>query len=309
MIPSRCRTRKPDTEALGSPSYRHRKAAARAEGKPKTLLDRRGGNGRKLRNTMRKALLLLPVLTVSAVLAQTPTKNPRDGDAAAIQGGKLRFELTCAECHGIDAKGVFGPDLTTLWLTGTTDDRIFQTVRRGIQGSSMPASRLPDDDVWSVLAYVKTLAPNVPPPKRTGNAENGEKIFAARCGACHQVNGRGGYLGPDRTRIGSSRPPEVLARDIRNASAVIVPGYRSVTLVTSDGRRVRGVVKNEDAFSIQVMDTQNKLQGYLKSSLKEVVAEPKSVMPDFAPAQLPEQDLNDLLQYLGTLRGAAPARG
>jgi putative heme-binding domain-containing protein len=255
---------------------------------------------------MRNAMLLLAVLPVTAALAQAPVKNPREGDPAAIQGGKLRFELSCAECHGIDAKGVFGPDLTTIWSTGLTDDRIFQTVRRGVQGSSMPASRLPDDEVWSILAYVKTLAPNIPPPTRGGNAENGERIFSTKCAACHQVNGRGGYVGPDLSRIGSSRSPEILIRDIRNASATIVPGYRPVTLVTSDGKRVRGVVKNEDAFSIQVMDMQNRLQGYSKSALKDVIAEKKSVMPDFAPAQLSDQDLNDLVRYLGTLRGAAP---
>src|SRR5437773_12196650 len=111
---------------------------------------------------MRTVFLLL-VLSTSTALAQAPAaKNPRAGDPNAIRAGLARFQLSCAECHGIDAKGVFGPDLTTLWAAGVSEERIFDIVRRGIQGSSMPASRVPDDEIWAVLAYLRTLAPSVP---------------------------------------------------------------------------------------------------------------------------------------------------
>jgi putative heme-binding domain-containing protein len=249
--------------------------------------------------------ILLSVLAISAAFAQAPAKNPREGDPGAIQVGMARFQLSCAECHGVDAKGVFGPDLTTLRAAEVSDERIFQTVRRGVPGSSMPASRLPDDDIWAILAYLQTLAPAAPPPPPTGDAGNGERVFRARCASCHRVNGRGGYLGPDLSRIGSSRSREALIRDIRNASASIVPGYKPVTLVTADGRRIRGVVKNEDAFSIRFMDTRDELQGYLKSALREVIDEPGSVMPDFGPEQLSDRELDDVVRFLGTLRGTA----
>jgi hypothetical protein len=88
----------------------------------------------------------------------------------------------------------------------------------------------------------------------------------------------------------------------------IVPGYKPVTLVTADGRRVRGVTKGDDAFSIRIMDTREQLQGYLKSTLREVIEEPRSLMPDFDAQRLSERDLDDLLRYLSTLRGANPAR-
>ena len=38
------------------------------------------------------------------------------------------------------------------------------------------------------------------------------------------------------------------------------PGYESVTLVTKDGQKIRGVKKNEDVFSIQIMDTRERIQ-------------------------------------------------
>ena len=82
------------------------------------------------------------------------------------------------------------------------------------------------------------------------------------------------------------------------------PTFETVTLVTKDGQRIRGAKKNEDVFSIQVMDTRERIQGYLKSNLQEVIYEKTSLMPAFAQARLNDGDLNDLVGYLTTLRGA-----
>ena len=75
-----------------------------------------------------------------------------------------------------------------------------------------------------------------------------------------------------------------------------------MTLVTRDGQRIRGVKKNEDEFSIQIVDMRERLQGYLKANLTEIVNEPQSVMPAYSAAQLNDRALDDLLQYLSTLR-------
>lgn len=281
------------------------------------------GFRRLLRSTI-CALLAGVVLTMDLIdwrnsaWAQTPAtkpipaKNPREGDPQAIRLGTARYELVCAECHGMDAKGVFGPDLTTLWALGLTDERLFRTVRQGVPGTSMPpapAGRLPDDEVWAILAYLRTLATAEPPPPATGDAANGERVFQANCAVCHRVKGAGGYLGPDLSRIGSSRARDTLARKIRQPNALpILPGYKPVTLVTNDGRRIGGVTKGDDAFSIRIMDTSERLQGYAKSSLREVIYETRSLMPEFDARQLGERDLDDLLRYLGTLRGNSPAR-
>jgi hypothetical protein len=55
-------------------------------------------------------------------------------------------------------------------------------------------------------------------------------------------------------------------------------------------------------FSIQVMDLRERIQGYLKSTLQEVVYEKSSLMPAFGAGRLNDSDLNDLLGYLMTLR-------
>ena len=91
---------------------------------------------------------------------QRPTKNPLEGNAPAISNGGAMFRTRCAGCHGPDARGYVGPDLTGVWLAGSTDDRLFDIVRRGIPGTEMtPADplRVSDRDIWQVLAFLRTL--------------------------------------------------------------------------------------------------------------------------------------------------------
>jgi cytochrome c oxidase cbb3-type subunit 3 len=242
----------------------------------------------------------------AASRASRPGKNPLEGKADAIQNGGAMFRTRCAGCHGPDARGYLGPDLTGLWASGSTDDRIFDTVRRGVPGTEMPAAdpqRVPDRDIWMILAYVRTLGAAAPAAAAAGNAANGAQIFRANCLGCHMVGGEGGQLGPDLSRIGSGRPRPALAAKVRGTSDVIRAGYEPVTLVTRDGQRIRGVRKNEDEFSIQLMDVRQRLQGYLKSDLAEIVEEKQSVMPPYGPDRLGDRDLDDLLSYLTTLGG------
>jgi cytochrome c oxidase cbb3-type subunit 3 len=252
--------------------------------------------------------------TVQNTASRAPvsaSKNPLEGKPDAIQNGGAMFRTRCAGCHGPDARGYLGPDLTGLWASGSADTRIFDIVRRGVPGTEMPPAdpqRVPDRDIWQILAYVRTLSGTVPPSVTAGNAANGAQIFRATCLGCHMIGGEGGQLGPDLSRIGSGRPRTALANKLRGTSDVIRSGYEPVTLVTRDGERIRGVRKNEDEFSIQIMDVRQRVQGYLKANLTDVVEEKQSVMPVYGPDRLNDRDLDDLLSYLNTLRGPGSGR-
>lgn len=239
-----------------------------------------------------------------------PTKNPFEGNFLAISNGGAMFRSRCAGCHGPDGRGYLGPDLTAFWAEGGTDDRMFDIVRRGVPGTEMTGAdplRVLDKDIWQILAYVRTLAA-VPASPPKGEAANGERIFSTHCSSCHRVDGRGGQLGPDLSRIGSARPRAGLLSKLRGSSDFIRPGYEPVTLVTREGEVIRGVKKNEDEFSIQIMDMQERLQGYLKATLIALTIEKQSLMPVYGPDRLNTRDVDDLLQYLTTLRGADGAR-
>ena len=238
-----------------------------------------------------------------------PSSNPLEGNAQAISNGAAMFRTRCAGCHGPGARGYLGPDLTGFWAAGGSDDRMFAIVRRGVPGTDMIGAdpqRVLDKEIWQMLAYIRTLSA-VPAAPPTGDAANGERIFRANCNGCHRVNGRGGVLGPDLSRIGSARPRAGLQSKIRGSADFIRPGYEPVTLVTKDGERIRGVRKNEDEFSIQIMDARERLQGYLKANLAEFTTDRQSLMPVYGPDRLGDHDLDDLLRYLTSLRGATDA--
>lgn len=248
-----------------------------------------------------------------AASAQTPpVKNPFEGNPDAIRNGMGYYRSRCADCHGIDARGVRAPDLTQVWASGRTDEGLFNTIRGGVPGTEMPAfvpPRNPDVEIWQALAYLRTLAAPAPTDPPRGDAENGERIFRASCAGCHRVNGSGGRLGPDLSRIGVARSRTTVVARIRRGFEEAGPGFEPVTLTPAEGPPIRGVKKNEDMFSVQVMDTSERIQGYDKETMMAVVDTPRSLMPVFGPDRLSDSDLDDLVSYLMTLRGFNPAVG
>jgi putative heme-binding domain-containing protein len=238
-----------------------------------------------------------------------PTKNPYEGKADAIQAGMGQFRSRCADCHGMDARGVRAPDLTQVWASGRTDDGLFKTLKNGVPGTEMPAfgPRMFDIEAWQILAYLRTIAAPTSADMGRGNADNGQRIFRANCAGCHRVNGTGGRLGPDLSRIGVSRSRDVIVKQIRGATEDFKSGYEPVTITTKEGQSIRGVKKNEDLFSVQIMDARERIQGYEKDQMRSVADEKKSAMPVYGPDRLNEKDLDDLLAYLNTLRGFDPS--
>jgi len=238
-----------------------------------------------------------------------PQANPLAGNPQAIQAGMGMFRARCADCHGMNARGYRGPDLTQVWASGRTDDGLFRTLRNGISGSEMPAlsDRTPDHEIWQLLAYLRTLAAPAPSDPPRGNAENGEKIFRGQCSACHRVDGRGGRIGPDLSRVGASRTRTTIVNQVRGAVEGFRPGYAPVILTPREGQPIHAVKKNEDLFSVQVMDTRERIQGYLKEDI-EVADQKQSLMPVYEVDTITESDLDDLIAYMVTLRGPlAPA--
>ncbi len=260
---------------------------------------------------VRSALILaLIALAGSFVAAQErevrserhPGSNPHLNNKESIRGGMSLYRRLCGECHGLDATGYRGPNLLT-YMAGASDEALFQTIRRGVPGSEMPASNRPDVELLQMIAYLRNMnavAPSDSVP--VGNVANGSQLFAKQCANCHRVAGKGGRIGPDLSRIGSARTRDALVREIRTPHEWIPPAYETVTVVTKDGQKVRGVKKNEDAFSIQVMDMRERIQGYLKSNV-EVQYDKSSLMPAFDAKRLNDSDLSDLVGYLTTLRG------
>lgn len=248
----------------------------------------------------------IAVSTSSGAAQTSEIRNPGEGQPKAIERGEYVYKRRCASCHGFDARGYRAPDLTTgQFSRGTSDAQLHRVITRGIPTTEMPAAAMDDDEVWALISYMRTLIVPTPNADARGNAETGEKIYwgKAGCGSCHMISGKGGRLGPDLSRIGMARSPMALAREIRSTAEYIPPGYEPVTVVTRDGRQIRGCRKNEDSFSIQIMDTNEQLLTFLKNDVREVIDEKRSLMPDYGPDKLTDTEFDDLLAYLRTLRG------
>ena len=258
------------------------------------------------------SLVLAGTLLAVAQERERPAVNPLAGDAAAIRQGQNIYRGRCAVCHGIDAKGYRGSDLTTGdWVHGGSDAQIAKTISEGVPGTEMPANAtLSDDEVWMLIAYLRTLSAPGGPVADRGDPARGEQLFwaagGANCGRCHMVGGRGGRLGPVLSRIGASRSAAALEREIRRPGEVIPIGFETVTVTTADGKKVRGLRKNEDTFSVQVMTPTEDVLSFAKPAAL-VDAEPqRSLMPAYGPDRLNDTDLADVVRYLRSLRGSTP---
>lgn len=273
---------------------------------------------------MRKCSRMCAALLVVSVCAfpqdkdQRPTKNPVTGDAAAIREGQSLFRANCSPCHGLEGSGGGrGPDLTSgRWVHGGTDGEIFRTIEGGVPGTEMPANAFEDSEIWSLVAYLRSLNPSRARPG--GNAKEGEKLFFGKqgCSQCHMVAGRGGLLGPDLTRVGAGRSIQYLTDSMRdpdrdfsvmpldpNNHYAVPVEWGSVTVITKQGTRITGVPKNEDAFTLQMMGEDNRLYLLVKKDLAEVRHERRSLMPAYSDQRLSAAELRDLLSYLTGLGG------
>jgi cytochrome c oxidase cbb3-type subunit III len=264
--------------------------------------------------------MLVEGLFVRRVIGQDkPISNPVAGNPAAIKEGASLFRSNCSPCHGAEARGGGrGPDLTGgRWVHGSSDASVFRTITQGVPGTEMSANGFEDSETWAIIAYLRSLAP-AKNAVVSGDRAKGEKIFSgsAGCSTCHMVQGRGGLLGPDLSRVGAARPVSYLIDSVRepNKELSSEPSdpnnhyglplvYDTVTAVTSSGQKITGVAKNEDTFSIQILDTNQRLQLLLKKDLKEVVHERKSLMTAYSEEMLSATDLQDLVAYLTSLLG------
>lgn len=103
-------------------------------------------------------------------------------DAETIAGGKAIFAQNCAACHGADAQGVVGPNLTDdYWLHGGKINDLFKTIKYGVAAKGMPTweKQLSSKQIAEVANYIKSLhganPANAKEPQGTKDEGAGDK--------------------------------------------------------------------------------------------------------------------------------------
>lgn len=134
-----------------------------------------------------------------------------------------------------------------------------------------------------------------------GNAAAGRAIFFERtqvsCVRCHKIEGQGGDVGPDLTRISPDKTRKYLLEAVVVPNRAIAKNFETALVITDDGKVVSGIVKEEDAESLRLMTAEGKLVRIPKSSIEER-REGKSAMPDDLAKQLTPGDVRDLVEFL-----------
>jgi cytochrome c oxidase cbb3-type subunit 3 len=101
----------------------------------------------------------------SAAAISADAANPESSDPSAVaEGHKLFISMNCAGCHGYDAKGGMGPNLTdTYWRYGGTPAQIYQSISSGRpQGMPSWGKKLPARSIWQLTAYLQSLGGSFP---------------------------------------------------------------------------------------------------------------------------------------------------
>lgn len=246
--------------------------------------------------------------------------SPQDTKAVQLtpddlEHAKQAFETRCSTCHGLDGGGAMGPNIQGIpFRLGV--DAVANVIKNGMPGG-MPAfsSQLDADQIQQVVGYLLTLA-RKDEGKVTGDAAAGKQVYqSSGCANCHTIAGEGGDIGPELTTVGQSRGPNYLRNtilypgtDLPQERSFLESGGRLqflfIQVVTKDGRTVDGTRVAEDSFHIVLEDAQGKFHSFRKDQLRELKKEPgKSTMPS-AKGKLSDPQVNDLVTYLASLKGA-----
>jgi len=222
-----------------------------------------------------------------------------------VAHGKRLYVGQCALCHGIEGVGGRGPALNRPMLSRAKDNHaLYIVIKNGVAGTEMPAAwQLTDREVWRVVGYIRSLN-RVEAAKSAGDAGQGRELYRAKgCAGCHIIRGEGGASGPELTEIGARRSAAYLREALIEPTASAPEGFLVVSLITRAGRNLRGVRVNEDSFTIQLRDDEDRFHSFRKNELRSLKKEfGVSTMPSYK--SLAATELDDLVAYLASLGGA-----
>jgi cytochrome c oxidase cbb3-type subunit 3 len=226
-----------------------------------------------------------------------PSYDPKE-----IEAGNRIFVESCAVCHGVDGRGsARGPSLTQgLVVSRGSDEEVAGVIRLGIPNSGMPPFALPDGEIKQLVAFIRSLSIKAAQLAVSGDRDLGKQLFfgRGRCSGCHMIRGRGGLLGPDLSNVGGDRTLAEIRQSIVRPGLSEGARYRGATVITAQGEKIAGTLRNRDNFSLQMMDTQGNLHFFSSAELREVTFQEKSAMPENYGKLLNELELQNLLAFL-----------
>jgi len=221
---------------------------------------------------------------------------------AEIENGARLFQASCATCHGPKGDTVRGVALLSgQFRRATSDEQLVKIILEGIPGTSMPPNNYSELEAGMLVAYMRGIAAGENVEVTTGDLERGRALFngKGKCASCHAPDSR---TAPSLADVGALRRPLEIEQSLLDPSADLHPDYRTVRAVTKSGAVVTGRLLNQSTFSVQIMDSTQRLRAFDRADLKEFVIMRTSEMPSYR-GTLDTQEVADLVAFLTTQRG------
>jgi putative heme-binding domain-containing protein len=250
-----------------------------------------------------RVIAVIVALAAPTAAAQLLTQDhPGQYTQEDIATGSRVYGPQCSPCHGRDGDQISGIDLRRgLFRRSVTDEDLARVITSGTPGG-MPPFKVQPAELAGLVAYIRARF-DATASVVVGDAARGRALFEGKgtCGACHRVNGHGPRLAPDLSDIGIARTPAALERSVRDPSSAMLPINRPVRLVTKEGKVIRGRRLNEDTFTVQIIDEEERLQSIPKKGLRAFEVETTSSMPSYAD-RFTRDEIADVVAYLLTLK-------
>ena len=222
---------------------------------------------------------------------------------ADITYGLTVYTAKCVSCHGPQGDAAGGVNLRSgRFRNALTDQDLARFIRAG-SPAGMPPFRLDNADMDGVVAYLRNMNALDAASVSIGDAARGQAVFDGKgaCASCHRVGRVGSRVGPNLSEIGSVRSAGSLERSLTDPSAQMMPINRPVRAVTKAGAVITGRRLNEDTYSVQLIDANERLHSLIKADLREYIVSMASPMPSFATS-LTASELSDVVAYLLSLK-------
>ncbi|VTS04190.1 PVC-type heme-binding CxxCH protein [Tuwongella immobilis] len=146
-----------------------------------------------------------------------------------------------------------------------------------------------------------------------GNAMRGREIFlnakSLQCIHCHKLEGIGGQIGPDLTRVWDTHTLEKIMESIIEPSKEIKEGYQTYTVETTKGQIFSGLKIVDMPKEILIREATGKDIRIPRDDIEEMKLSKTSLMPDNATSQLTYDQFIDLLAFLKSKDAQESLRG
>jgi putative heme-binding domain-containing protein len=136
-----------------------------------------------------------------------------------------------------------------------------------------------------------------------GNPQRGREIYLdakkGNCATCHRLEGQGGAVGPDLTRVWETLSFDKRVESILEPSKEIKEGFNTFRVATKDGKILSGLLLSDVAEGVTLKDAQGQEVRIPVAEIDEKGSDPTSLMPAGVVGHLSFEELADLLSFLG----------